>query len=217
MRYPLEDMKIKGRMPTPQEIQEVKDRTPAISIEESVTVRCGPHQLAKLVAEEFMYVEIMWFLRTLLKEVDDPVLVNKIYEEVNGRVVAKRLMEEQDRLPKRVEIDDSELPDNPFDLGTKGNRFGLHQIIEEREKLIGKPNLSLLEKLWLYRLRIAELLHLMDDADAHFVLLREEHKKLKGEYETICKEKNCLMLRRAADESQRKSDERKCEPEECRG
>jgi len=76
-----------------------------------------------------------------------------------------------------VPIDENKLPENPFEIMDPG--FSLHEIHEQREELLSKPFLLPHEKMWLYRLRIAELLWCLDDCNGHMAWLEEDYKKLK--------------------------------------
>lgn len=156
-------------------------RKPKVPFTPYFKVEPGPAEIAGKMAEHLMYYEIIEFLQVLLDKVNDPDLTKMIYREVNGRIVAKRLMEKEKKLPRRVEIDEDKLPDNPFKIDRKGKGFALHEIMEDREKLIGQSNLSLVEKLWLYRLRIAELLWILGDSEDHFGALKEDYEKVVQE------------------------------------
>ena len=70
-----------------------------------------------------------------------------------------------------------ELPNNPFEINKP--LHALHVIDEKRTELLGKSELTDVEKLMLYRLRIDELLWILDDCNGHFAWLKEDYNKLK--------------------------------------
>jgi len=75
----------------------------------------------------------------------------------------------------------NKLPDNPFEI--RKPIHALHEINEQREKLFAKNSLTPDEKLMLYRLRIDELLWVLDDESAHFDWLKQDYKELKEKTE----------------------------------
>lgn len=70
-----------------------------------------------------------------------------------------------------------EIPENPFDIIKP--MYSLHLIDEKRTELLSKNELTNEDKLLLYRLRVDELLWILDDCNGHFEWLKEDYNKLK--------------------------------------
>jgi len=174
------EMKIKGKPATVTQRMSVEKgtRQPKVPFTPYLKVEPGPYEIAEKMAANLMYCEIMMFFHRLLTEISDDDFNEMLFKEINGRIVARRLMDKVGRLPKEIPFDESKLPDNPFSIGKPG--FALHEIIEQREKLIKKNELNPMEKLWLYRLRIAELLWIVTEGQDHMDWLEEDYKKLEA-------------------------------------
>ena len=79
------------------------------------------------------------------------------------------------------ELNVEETPINPFEISN--HEFSLREICEERERLFKKVKSNKLTNtddiLLLYRLRVSELLHLLQDSEVHLDLLMSENR-MKG-------------------------------------
>ena len=67
-------------------------------------------------------------------------------------------------------------PDNPFKI--KRPKHALHEIDALRGPLLDKEELTAEDKLLLYRLRIDELLWLLDDSAAHLDWAESDYRRL---------------------------------------
>jgi hypothetical protein len=190
-----EEMKIKGRYASVTERMGVEKgtRQPTVPFTPYIKVEPGPHEIAERMAENLMYCEIMMFFRKLVDEISDPVFETMLYRELRGRAVARRLKGEAGKLPDEEDFDESKLPENPFRIETNRPGFALHEIVEQREKLLSKSERNPMEKLWLYRLRIAELIWLLDDEHGHRAWLEEDYKKLSDEAEKLKKHLSTII------------------------
>ena len=184
------EYRINGEAPSITEWDKVMDgsRQPKVDVTPFVKLNLSWDELADRVARDLMYCEILWFFKRLLKTVDDVVLERMLYRFLHGRAVARKLKEGVEESPVAVSIDEKDIPDNPFET-TFSKALPLHRIIEERESLLKIPERNLLEKLWLYRLRVDELLCLLNDSEAHLAWMEEDCEKLQNKLNALAIEK----------------------------
>lgn len=177
--------RIKGKAPSPSQWDGVlkASRRPEVDVTPYIKLSLSPRKLAERIARDLMYGEIMSLFRTLLEEIDDVAFERLVYQFLHGRKVARRLRGEDEKNPAAFQIDANDLPENPFEISKL--RFALHQIHEKREVLLKKTpeERSLREKLFLYRLRIDELLWILEDSEGHFAWMKEDYEKLKKSVE----------------------------------
>lgn len=91
---------------------------------------------------------------------------------------------DQEYVPKELteEYIVAQLVDDPFSIEKPG--FALHEIYELKKKLTEKltnGTLTQQDKILWYRLRVADLLWIVNDCQGHIAWLEDAHKNLKAE------------------------------------
>ena len=184
------EYKIKGRNPSESVFESVKNgsRSPKVNVTPYLKLNLSPDDLSERIAQDLMYGEILWLFQSLLRKVDDLDLEEMLYEFLHGRHVGRELQKKV-RKKTREYIDEKDIPENPFQTELKDAK-PIHEIHEQREKLLKKGPRDLLEKLWLYRLRVDELLWMLDNSEGHLEWSRKDYEALKKKMEDTIPEDN---------------------------
>ena len=175
------EYRIKGEGASISQWEKVQNgsRQPKVDVTPYIKLALNPSELAERMARDLMYCEVMMFFREFLQQINDLDFERMLYKSLHGRATARKLMTGKEKSPVGVRIEDCDLPDNPFEISRPVN--ALYEIHRKREEILRKKEdeRSLREKLFLYRLRIDELLWCLDDSNGHRAWLEDDYEKLK--------------------------------------